>query len=257
MNNESIKKHLNSDVKIIIYDVATSSNVLAKELALGGANEGTVIIVKSQTNGKGRLGRSFISSSENGLYMSIVLRPQISPDKCVDITVMAASAVLEAIESTTNTNPKIKWVNDIYINDKKVCGILTETTYNYESNRLDFVICGIGVNIAPPKDGFDEEIKNIAGSIFENEAPQEYKSILCAKIIDYLLKYYNEIDKKTYLKTYKEKSNIIGKSVDVYKGNEIISGIAIDVNDRAELVVKKENGDICVFNSGEARVKSK
>lgn len=255
MNISNIRKHLNNNVDIILYDVASSSNTLAKELAKNGKKEGTVVIVKSQTKGRGRLGRSFISNSENGLYMSIILRPQIPADKCIDITVLAATAVLEAIESTSNIAPQIKWVNDIYIKDKKVCGILTESSYNYEANNLDFVVCGIGVNITPPKDGFDQEIKDIAGAIFENEAPNEYKSILCAKIIDNLLKYYKELDKKAYLHTYKEKSNIIGKSVDVYNGNEIVRGVAIDINDKAELVVKKKNGDICVFNSGEARVR--
>ena len=255
MNIEDIKKHLKNDIDLIIYDVATSSNTLAKEYASKGAKEGTTVIVKSQTSGKGRLGRSFLSSSETGLYMSIILRPKISPDKCVSITAMAASAVLEAIEITSTARPQIKWVNDIYMSEKKVCGILTESAYNYEANNLDFIICGIGVNITPPDGGFADEIKDIAGAIFENEAPRGYKSILCAEILNSFFRYYNELDSKSYLTTYKNKSNIIGKSVDVYKGNDIISGLAIDITDNAELVVKKENGEICVFNSGEARVR--
>ncbi len=256
MNVEQIKTHLKSNVEIIIYDVAASSNIVAKELASRGANEGVTVIVKSQTNGRGRLGRSFISNSENGLYMSIILKPNIPADKCVDITALASVATLEAIESTSKRNAQIKWVNDIYINDKKVCGILTEASYNYEKNKLDYVICGIGVNISPPENGFDDEIKDIAGVIFEKEAPADYKSFLCASIIDSFFKYYNELEKKTYIKAYKEKSNIIGKAIDVYRGNEITKGIAIDITDNAELVVEKENGEVCIYNSGEARVRN-
>ena len=255
MNTNDIKKYLKSNVDIYLYDVATSSNLIAKELACSYAKEGTVVVVKSQTNGRGRLGRSFISNSENGLYMSLILRPKISIDKCIDITTLAAVATLEAIEKTSQARAQIKWVNDIYINDRKVCGILTESAYNNEENCLDYVICGIGINILPPQNGFDEEIKDIAGAIFENEAPLDYKAILCASIIDCFFKYYNELDNKAYMSAYKEKSSIIGQNVDVYRGNEIVSGVAIDITDNAELVVKKENGEICVFNSGEARVR--
>ena len=255
MDARDIKKHLKKNVEIIIYDVATSSNTIAKELASKGAKEGTTVVVKSQTNGRGRLGRSFISNSENGLYMSIILRPKIPIDKCANITALASVAVLDAIESTSQCSCQIKWVNDIYINDKKVCGILTEASYNYEENLLDYVVCGIGVNISPPKNGFDNSIKDIAGAIFEKEAPSIYKSVLCASIIDTFFKYYNELEKKPYINKYKEKSSVIGKKVDVYRGDEIIRGLAIDINDNAELIVKTENGDICVFNSGEARVR--
>ena len=253
MDKNEIIKHLYNNVDILIYDILKSSNITAKELAESGCNEYTAVIVESQTNGKGRLGRSFISNSENGLYMSIVLKPTFSPDQCTNITTMAAVAVLEAIKETSNTVPTIKWINDIYINDKKVCGILTEASF--DNRKLNYVIVGIGINITPPQNGFDDSIKDIATSIYEKEAPNGYKELLCAKIIDKLIYYYLNIESKSYMKTYKESSNIIGKEVDVYRGNEIINGIAIDINENAELIVKTKNGEICVFNSGEARVR--
>ena len=147
MNKNEIIKYLYNNVDILIYDTLKSSNITAKELAENGCNEYTTVIAKSQTNGKGRLGRSFISNSENGLYMSIVLKPTISPDQCTSITTMAAAAVLEAIKETSNTAPTIKWINDVYINDKKVCGILTEASF--DNHRLNYVIVGIGINITP------------------------------------------------------------------------------------------------------------
>lgn len=253
MNIQSTKIFLKHNIEIKAYDTVSSTNIVAKELAQNGAEEFTVVTAKSQTNGKGRLGRSFISNSENGLYMSMILRPNPSDDSCVHITALSAVAVLEAIKETSNISPSIKWINDIYINEKKVCGILAEASF--DNSKLNHVIVGIGVNILPPKNGFDDSIKDIATSIYENESPSSYKELLCAKIIDKLIFYYQNIESKSYMRVYKENSNIIGKSVDVYRGNDIIKGIAIDINEKAELVVKTEKGDICVFNSGEARVR--
>ncbi len=252
---KTIKKHLFNDVKLIVYDELVSSNITAKELAKNGENEFTTVVALKQTNGRGRLGRSFISNSENGLYMSIILRPEMEANKCVDVTALAAVAVSDAIESTSQKETQIKWINDIYIEEKKVSGILTEASFSGDGKSLDYVICGIGVNILPPQNGFDDEIKNIAGAIFENEAPSEYKEKLCANIIDSFITYYKKLPQKAYMEKYKSKSSIIGKNVNVYRGSEVISGVALDINDNAELVVKKENGTMCVFNSGEARVR--
>ena len=106
----------------------------------------------------------------------MILYPKLSPNKCVDITAMAAVAVLESIKSTSGVDAQIKWVNDVYIHNKKICGILTESSIN--SNGFDYVICGIGVNITPPIGGFDDSIKDIAGAIFQRESPKNYKALL-------------------------------------------------------------------------------
>ena len=253
MKANDIKKHLKNNVDILVYEQLPSTNTEAKTLAINGANEFTTIIAKSQTQGKGRLGRRFISNSENGLYMSIILKPNIPPSECVHITVLTAVAVMEAINETSGVDSDIKWVNDIYINDKKVCGILVESTC--ENNIITNAIVGVGVNITPPQNGFDTEIKDIATSIFDKIAPPNYKEILCAKIIDKIVHYYKNIKEKTYMNAYREKSNIINKEVDIYIGNDIFKGIAIDINDKAEIVVKMENGETRIFNSGEARVR--
>lgn len=256
MKREEILKNLKNTIDIIIYDEISSSNTIAKGLAQEGAKEYTTVIAKRQTSGRGRLGRSFISNDENGLYMTMILRPKISADKCAIITALASVAVLEAIEDTSKKDAKIKWVNDIYINDKKVCGILTEAKFNSNSTTLDYVACGIGINITPPPNGFDDEIKDIAGAIFE-KAPACYKEILCAKIIDNLIYHYNRIEEKSYMSKYKRKSNIIGRDVDVYVGDRIISGFALDITDEAELVVVDATRKTYTFNSGEARVRKK
>ena len=256
-NEQSINSYLKSPRKILIYEKEESSNNIAKALCQNGEGEGTIVIVKSQTNGKGRLGRSFISKSENGLYLTITLKPQISADKSLFITVLGAVALAQAIFETSGIDTKIKWVNDIYINDKKCAGILTEAQLNIETGMLDYAVIGMGINIAPPNGGFDSEINDIATAIFENDAPCGYKSRLCAEIIDKFFYYYDQIEnKESYMGKYVEKSNIIGKEVDMYVGDKVINGIATGIDENANLQVQTPSG-IVAFSSGEARVREK
>lgn len=249
----SIKKHLKRECEILIYDEIDSSNNTAKKLAQAGMAEGTLIIAKKQTSGKGRMGRSFISNEENGLYMSLILRPTIPANECIDITVIGAVAVAEAIEATSNKKCSIKWVNDVFVDDKKACGILTEASVSFESASLDYVVLGIGINVTEPKNGFNDEIKDIAGAVLEKNIVG-YKSRLCAEIINRFFDYYNEIKNREFINIYKSKSNIIGKDVSVYRGNEIVNGTCIDIDDNANLVVKSGE-KIFKFSSGEARAR--
>ena len=145
-------------------------------------------------------------------------------------------------------------MNDIYINGKKCAGILSEAQLNFESGMLDYLVIGMGINITPPQGGFDDEISNIATSIYENNAPCGYKSQLLAEIINTFFDYYQRIDDKSFIDAYRNKSNLIGKAVDVYQGDKVISGVAVDIDNDARLIVKV--GDkIIPFNSGEARVR--
>lgn len=253
-NEASIGAHLKAPRKIIMYNKEGSSNTVAKRLAQEGEGEGTVIIVKSQTDGRGRLGRSFISSSENGIYMSIILKPTLPVTESLDITVIGAVAVAEAIEKTSGRDTQIKWVNDIYIGKRKVSGILTEAGLNFENGMLDYAVIGIGVNVLPPEGGFASEIEEIATSIYEKEAPCGYKSRLTAQIIDTFFDYYNQLENKAYIEKYRRKSNIIGKEIEVSVGNELVTGIAVDIDDNANLVVRTNDGERA-FYSGEARIK--
>lgn len=243
-----------NNIDVMMIDEATSSNDIAKSLAFQGAREGTLVVVKRQNSGRGRMGRSFISNEENGLYMSLVLRPEVPISQSVLITVIGAVAALEAIEMTSGIECSIKWVNDIYIGEKKVCGILSEASFNFEQSYTDYVIIGIGVNVTPPKNGFDEQIKNIATSIFERSSPSGYKSLLCSKIVDRFLHYYNNLEDKSFIDIYRRKSNLIGKSVNVYRGNDIFAGTVIDIDQDANLVLQTDSG-LLSFNSGEARVR--
>ncbi len=254
-DEHNVGMHLKRSHEVYIYKKEDSSNNVAKRLCKEGAKEGTVVIVESQTAGRGRMGRSFLSDSENGLYMSVVLRPHISADKCVSITVAAAVAVAEAIEVLSQRECHIKWVNDIYIGDKKCCGILTEASVDFESGGLQYAILGIGVNLCPPVGGFDSAITEIACGIYEREYPCGFKSRLCAEIVNRFFDYYEHLEEKKYIDAYRQKSNIIGRKVDVYVGDRIISGVAMDVDENANLIVRDEDGKSHSFNSGEARVR--
>lgn len=248
-------EHLSSNnISVVLIDDADSSNNVASELAKQGAPEGTVVVVKRQNAGKGRMGRSFISNEENGLYMSIILRPKIQASESVNITVACAVAVLEAIEELSGKKCSIKWVNDIYIGNKKVCGILTEGALNVESGCFDFAIVGIGINITPPENGFADEIKDIATSVYDGKAPNGFKSALCALATDKFLHYYRSIENKSYIASYREHSNLIGESVCVYRGNDVVNGVVLDIDDNARLILKTEQGEVA-FSSGEARAR--
>lgn len=254
-DEHSISNHLVREHKLYIYKEESSSNDIAKKLCRQGEGEGSVVIVERQTSGRGRMGRSFISDSENGLYLSIILRPSITASESINITVAGAVAVLEAIEEQSGIPCRIKWVNDIYIGDKKCCGILTEAAMDFESGCLQYAVIGIGVNLCPPKGGFDDEIKEIACGVYEKECPKGFKARLCASIINKLFDHYEKLSQKEYIDIYRKKSNIIGKAVDVYVGDKVITGCVQNIDDNANLIVKDKNGNIHTFNSGEARVR--
>ena len=162
---QSVSRFLDTDMPVYlqVQTEVTSTNTLLKAQAEQGAPEGTVLIAESQTAGKGRLGRHFTSPPGTGIYFSLLLRPHCTAEKSLFITTTAAVAVCEAIEQVTGLNPQIKWVNDVYLNEKKVCGILTEASVDFENGGLNWAVLGIGINIAVPEEGFPEEIRSIAG----------------------------------------------------------------------------------------------
>lgn len=252
-NINEIEKHLLEKRRLIIIDEATSSNDIAKEYAKQGEDEGTIIIVKSQTAGRGRMSREFISRSEAGLYMTIILRPKMSADRAVSITTLGATATLNAIEKTSKKMCSVKWVNDIYLNEKKVSGILTEASIKTGSDTLEYAVIGIGVNVSQPEGGFHSSIKDIATSIYDC-APSGYRARLCAEIINEFFALYNKIEENVHMEKYRQRSFIIGKRVSVLVGDKELIGIATGIDDNASLVLECEDG-IHTLSSGEARIK--
>ena len=213
-------------------------------------------IAEEQTAGRGRFQRKFFSPSNKGIYMSVILRPNIELSKAIHITTSAAISVCRAIETLTKKRPKIKWVNDIFLDDKKICGILTEATGNFESGRVENVVVGIGVNFKTDSKDFPEDIKNIAGSIFGGEKPTITRNQLVAEILNELFELCENLEDKSIMTEYRILSLVLGKEVSFLKNNKLNKGLAIDITDEGALVVKYENGEIDYLNSGEVSVKT-
>ncbi|NLK74880.1 MAG: biotin--[acetyl-CoA-carboxylase] ligase [Clostridiales bacterium] len=255
---QSIKPYLKGQARDFIFDIrqsVTSTNTLAKEMASKGAKEGTVIIAREQTEGRGRMGRSFYSPANTGIYFSIILRPKLTIEDSLLITTSAAVAVADAIEEVSGSKTQIKWVNDIYVSDKKVCGILTEASLNFENGGLEYAVVGIGININT--DIFPDDIKTIAGSVFESK-PKDIPitSILLANIINNIASSMGSLTDKRYLDEYKRRSFLIGKPIVVFKGKDKLTAKAIDIDDKARLLVEYDDGSLEALQSGEVSVRA-
>ncbi len=256
LSEEVIRHYMGNtdDLQIEVLESVSSTNDYLKELAAKGAKDKTIIVSSHQTKGKGRLGRSFYSPENTGVYFSILLRPKFSLSECLLLTTSAAVAVAQAVEEITGKRALIKWVNDVYIGDKKICGILTEASADVESGGLSFAVVGIGLNIFEPKGGFPEEIKNIAGAIFERDETAS-RARLVASILDKFLEFYKHLPKRTFLPDYIDRSFLLGKRVRVISGDKESVGTALEIDSDCRLLVRLERGEERWLSSGEVSVK--
>lgn len=234
--------------KIYVYKSVTSTNTVAKQMAAEGAKSGTAVIAEEQTAGKGRRGNSFYSPPKTGLYMSIILRSGELSAETDLYTVCAGCAVCGAIERLTDKKPLIKWVNDIYLDGRKLCGILSEVTSDIEIGCIDSIVVGIGINLTT--DDFPEIIKDKAGSLGE-DLP---RSRVAAAVIEELFKCLGR-SREENIEDYKRRSLVLGKEVGfVQNGRECI-GMAVDIDSSGQLEVKTADG-LVTLNSGEISIKS-
>lgn len=260
LSAEGIKIFLNpkyNENYIRVYKTIDSTNQEAKKILMDDdIPHGTVLLSEEQTAGRGRFQRKFFSPSNKGIYMSVILRPNIELSKAIHITTSAAVSVCRAIENLTNKRPKIKWVNDIFLDEKKICGILTEATGNFESGRVENVVVGIGINFKTKEADFPYDIKDVAGSIFEGEEPNITRNQLVAEILNELLYMCDNLEDKSIMQEYKVLSFVLGKKVSFLKNNRLNKAKAVDISDEGALVVQYENGDLDYLNSGEISVKT-
>ncbi len=241
------------EVDINVFDEVTSTNTLLKEQGKN-KSEFCTIIASSQTGGRGRLGRSFYSPESSGVYFSILLKPNLEIEKAILITTAAAVAVTRALEILGCENSQIKWVNDIFVNNKKVCGILTESVINPETKKIDFAVLGIGINLVEPKEDFPENIKNIAGAVF-NEKKPFIKEKFVAEFLNEFYKIYKNLNDAEFMEEYKDKCFCIGKEVSVISGDSVRQGTAISIDENARLLVKFSDNHEEFINSGEISIK--
>ena len=248
MNEQKIKPFLtekNIVKKIIILEETDSTNRVAKELAWQGESEGTLVLANVQSAGRGRLGRSFYSSAGSGIYASLILRPNLVATQALRITSCAAVAVARAIETVTGVSAQIKWVNDIYVNGKKVCGILTEAGFDGQGELMQHAILGIGVNVG--KMQFPDELSTIATSL-ENETGQSVsRNRLLAEICNEFSVFYENIEKGTFLEESKRRSFVLGKQITVHTPDGTYEAKAVDLNEEGHLIVEKDGIRECLY----------
>lgn len=239
--------------EIYYFPELKSTNIMAKEKALHraeGINEGALIIAERQSAGKGRLGREWFSPA-GGIWLSIILYPQLPPSYIPRITLMTAVVVVRAIKMCTQIEPKIKWPNDILINEKKVCGILTEMSA--ELDIINWVVVGIGINVNIDHREYPEDIQENTISLKEASG----KEVLRAKMVQIFLqefeKYYESLKRREFssiLKEWKFYSHTLGRKINVDMGERIVTGEAVNINEEGALILKKENGELVEIISG-------
>lgn len=242
------------DLDLTVLPTAPSTNALVREKANQGCPEGCIIIACEQTDGRGRYGRQFFSPVDSGVYLSLLLRPTAySPQQATCLTAAAAAAMCQAIEAVTGQQPGIKWVNDIFLHGKKVCGILTEAAVGLETGTLNYMVLGAGVNLYPPAEGFPEEIQSIAGSVLERSCP-EAKKRLVGEFLNRFWDFYSHPECRTYLEDYRARSLAIGRNVTVLSAGKAVSAYAYGIDDDFRLLVRYENGDTEALSYGEIRI---
>ncbi len=238
--------------KIDVFKTIDSTNNFAKSLAQLGAVHGTTVISEVQTQGKGRMGRTFYSPLGMGIYMSVIIRPKLSVEHSLLITSCAAVAVAEAIEKIAGIDCKIKWVNDIYAGDKKLCGILTEASVDVEQGGLEYAIVGIGLNVQNVT--FPKNVADIATSIKLETNESVSRSVLEAEILNRLEERLDSITEKSFIDDYRNRSNLIGKRIEVTQGEKISTMTSTGIDEFGRLLVKLDDGTEKALSSGTVRL---
>lgn len=254
LSAEGIRLNLNEAYKnneILVCKCVDSTNQEVKRRALDGARQGLVVLAEEQTAGKGRRGRSFYSPPGAGIYMSALFRPTTERAKDVVLITTAASvAVCRAIRNVLGEEPEIKWVNDVYLRGKKICGILTEAVSDFESGRIDTVVVGIGINYHISEEDVPEELRDIVGSVCTGESSIP-RNTLVAAVVNELFDLYDGLSEKGFMEDYRRWSNVLGKEVRFSSGEGWEYGFAVDIDEDGGLVVRKEDGSEQTLRTGE------
>jgi len=249
---ESIQNKLSSkwkDTQIVLFETIDSTNSEAKRRLRKLVSGKTLLIAKTQTGGRGRLGRSFYSPKESGIYMTLVYSTTKPLAQVVSITSAAAVAVMEAIKETTGKQTVIKWVNDLYYQKKKICGILAETMPDSLQNNCTYVILGIGINLNTEE--FPSELESIAGSLQSDCDPNQLIANITNKIFDFS----ENQQEYAYMDRYRSASMVLGKQVICAQGDKTFLGTAADITDNGALVVLLQDGNEILLDSGEVTLR--
>lgn len=246
------------NLSVTVLEEVDSTNRLAKEKAASGCPDGTLIVARRQTGGRGRLGRPF-SSPHGGIYLSLVLRPRWEMADALLVTSAAAVATAQAIQEETGLSCGIKWVNDLYYQNKKVVGILTEGVMDMENGRLSAVVVGIGINFCTQQQDFPPEFRSIAGSLYAgpSQVPDGVdQNRLVASLASRLLASSHHLSGRAFLEEYRKRCIVIGKDVSVFQGGMLTDqGTATGVDENAHLVLRRGDGSSLVLGTGEISIR--
>lgn len=252
ISKTKIEEILGNDVTVKIFDVIDSTNSEAKRILSCGFSGKAIIVADEQTSGRGRLGRTFYSPKSTGVYFSIIITPDSSLSDASLVTTAASVAAMRAIEKTTGKRVMIKWVNDLYLGEKKICGILTEAVTDLENGKLSGLVVGVGINIST--DDFPEDIKERAASLGVIDAD---RSLIAAETAKEFFDITNDLSNRKFLNEYRERSYVLGKDIYYIKNGEKHDGKAVGIDDDGGLIVEKENGENTILRGGEITVRVK
>ena len=255
LNEAEIRRYLTGreiGKELEIHETLDSTNNRAKALAAAGAPHGLTVIADSQTGGRGRLGRSFFSPEHSGIYLTCILRPDCEPERAGLLTSLAAVAAARAVEKVSGADVRIKWVNDLYLNGRKICGILTEAGLGLEAGRLDYAVVGIGINVN--RMAFPPELRETATSIANETGAAPDRNRLIAEILNELEALYGDLETGAFLEESRRRSNVIGQMVTVIEGGKKYPARAVEIDGQGRLVIETEEGRTCL-NYGEVSLK--
>lgn len=245
-----LKTDFIKDIKV--YSQLNSTNEKAKELARAGSDTNTVIIAEEQLAGKGRLSRTWYSPKDTGLWFSLVLRPEILPEQAPFLTIIASLAVVTALKKLKFA-PVIKWPNDILLEGKKVCGILSELSANL--GGINFAVVGVGLNVN--QKSFPAELTEASSLYLLGEKKLDRIKLL-QSILNAMARYYQRLlagDDSKLLKEWKGYLNILNKKVTIYSSKKVYQGIVIDISQKGELLLKDEQGKTHSFWAGDVSLR--
>ena len=231
-----------------LYDTLESSNRTAKLLALDGAPHGTLVLTAHQSAGRGRLGRTFESPAGKGVYLSVLLRPAVPAVRAQTATIAAAVAVCRAVKALCGLELSIKWVNDLYYQGKKVCGILTEAGSDMESGQLEWLVVGIGLNLTASPQDWPPELAGKAGSLYPGGPSPVSRAALAGAIARELLALCPDF---ACLDEYRARCFVPGHWVTVCTANETYAARALAIDDDGQLIIQRENGRQEALRCGE------
>lgn len=250
LSSVEIAKLLHTPFSVRVYETVDSTNNEAKRLLQSGETTDTLLLAEQQTAGRGRLGRSFYSPPGSGLYMTLLLHSVKQHADAVLLTTMAAAAVVDAVRELTPLEPQIKWVNDVYLNGRKACGILTESVTDASTGQLQAVIIGIGINVR--EEAYPADIADIATHL--PIAPVT-RNRLAAAVADRLCDYLAALPQRAFLNTYRTHSLVVGKAITCLAGDRSFPATAVGIDDNGGLIVRLSDGTQQTLCSGEISIR--